>query len=154
MRRSWKRPRRKAIPARWPACAATDQRSFRSIEAAFSKALMRRATLSREWLLFLEKYPVLLIPVSGELPFPDQSRSQGRGLLRPGLARAIDANRYSLHGPAWANGRNRTGGPHSRRRAGRSLPLSRGSLPARGRGDRSGRNAAFADRSGRLEVQG
>src|SRR6202008_3376241 len=39
--------------------------------AAFSKALTRRATLSREWLLFLEKYPVLLMPVSGELPFPD-----------------------------------------------------------------------------------
>jgi amidase len=40
-------------------------------QAAFSKALTRRATLSRQWLLFLEKYPVLLIPVSGELPFPD-----------------------------------------------------------------------------------
>ena len=41
-------------------------------QADFSKALTRRATLSREWLLFLEKYPVLLMPVSGELPFPDQ----------------------------------------------------------------------------------
>jgi amidase len=40
--------------------------------AAFSKALTRRATLTREWLLFLEKYPVVLMPVSGELPFPDQ----------------------------------------------------------------------------------
>jgi amidase len=39
--------------------------------AAFSKALTRRATLSRQWLLFLEAYPVLLMPVSGELPFPD-----------------------------------------------------------------------------------
>jgi amidase len=39
--------------------------------AAFSKALTRRATLSREWLLFLEEYPVLLMPVSAELPFPD-----------------------------------------------------------------------------------
>jgi amidase len=36
-----------------------------------SKVLVRRATLTREWLLFLEKYPVLLMPVSGELPFPD-----------------------------------------------------------------------------------
>jgi amidase len=41
-------------------------------QADFSKALARRATLAREWLLFLEKYPVLLMPVSGELPFPDQ----------------------------------------------------------------------------------
>jgi amidase len=39
--------------------------------ADFSKALTRRATLTREWMLFLEKYPVLLMPVSGELPFPD-----------------------------------------------------------------------------------
>jgi amidase len=40
--------------------------------AAFSRALTRRATLTRQWLEFLEKYAVLLIPVSGELPFPDQ----------------------------------------------------------------------------------
>ncbi len=40
-------------------------------QAAFSKALTRRATLLREWMLFLEKYPVLLMPVSAELPFPD-----------------------------------------------------------------------------------
>ena len=36
-----------------------------------SGALTRRATLTREWLVFLEKYAVLLMPVSGELPFPD-----------------------------------------------------------------------------------
>src|SRR2546430_8334397 len=40
--------------------------------AAFSKALTRRATLTREWLLFFEKYTVVVMPVSGELPFPDQ----------------------------------------------------------------------------------
>ena len=39
--------------------------------AAFSKALTRRATLAREWLQFFERYAVLLMPVSGELPFPD-----------------------------------------------------------------------------------
>src|SRR5579863_4460291 len=37
-----------------------------------SKILTRRATLVRDWSLFLEKYPVLLMPVSGELPFPDE----------------------------------------------------------------------------------
>jgi amidase len=37
-----------------------------------SKALTRRATLTREWLAFFESYAVLLMPVSGELPFPDQ----------------------------------------------------------------------------------
>ena len=39
--------------------------------AAFSKVLTRRATLAREWLLFLENYSVVLMPVSAELPFPD-----------------------------------------------------------------------------------
>jgi amidase len=39
--------------------------------AALSKALTRRATLAREWLQFLETCSVLLMPVSGELPFPD-----------------------------------------------------------------------------------
>ena len=35
-------------------------------------ALQKRATLLREWQLFLSKYPVLITPVSGELPFPQQ----------------------------------------------------------------------------------
>jgi amidase len=39
--------------------------------AALSNALTRRATLTREWLQFFETYAVLLMPVSGELPFPD-----------------------------------------------------------------------------------
>jgi amidase len=39
--------------------------------AAFSKALTRRATLAREWLQFFERYAVLVMPVSGDLPFPD-----------------------------------------------------------------------------------
>jgi amidase len=39
--------------------------------AAFSKTLVRRATLTREWQHLFETYAVLLMPVSGELPFPD-----------------------------------------------------------------------------------
>ena len=39
--------------------------------ASLSKALTRRLTLTREWLDFFEQYAVLLMPVSGELPFPD-----------------------------------------------------------------------------------
>jgi len=39
--------------------------------AAFSKALTRRATLTREWLKFFETYAVVVMPVSGELPFAD-----------------------------------------------------------------------------------
>ena len=63
-------PSAKAIPARWPACAATDPRCIRSTPP-LSTALIRRATLTREWLQFFENYAVLLMPVSAELPFPD-----------------------------------------------------------------------------------
>ena len=36
-----------------------------------AQSLIRRASLTREWLLFLERHPILLLPVSAELPFPD-----------------------------------------------------------------------------------
>ena len=39
--------------------------------AQFSAILTRRATLTRLWELFLADYPVLLLPVSAELPFAD-----------------------------------------------------------------------------------
>ncbi len=35
-------------------------------------ALQSRAGLIREWSLFLQKHPVILCPVSGQLPFPQQ----------------------------------------------------------------------------------
>jgi amidase len=35
-------------------------------------ALQSRAGLIREWSLFLQKHPILLCPVSGQLPFPQQ----------------------------------------------------------------------------------
>ena len=38
-------------------------------QPSFSQLLIRRATLLREWLMFCETYPVLVIPVSAELPF-------------------------------------------------------------------------------------
>ena len=34
-------------------------------------ALQRRSALLREWQAFLQQYPILLCPVSAELPFPD-----------------------------------------------------------------------------------
>ena len=40
--------------------------------AGLSAALTIRATLARKWLLFLEQYAIVLMPVSGEVPFPDQ----------------------------------------------------------------------------------
>lgn len=38
---------------------------------AFSKILQRRATLIREWSLLLQRYAVMVLPVSAELPFAD-----------------------------------------------------------------------------------
>jgi amidase len=43
----------------------------------FQDALQRRAGLLREWLLFFERFPVVLMPVSGELPFRDNSDVEG-----------------------------------------------------------------------------
>jgi len=40
--------------------------------AQFSEALTRRATLIRQWQAFMQTYPVILLPVSAELPFADQ----------------------------------------------------------------------------------
>jgi amidase len=45
--------------------------------AGFSRTLTRRATLLRLWQQFLVDYPLLLLPVSAELPFPDQLDLQG-----------------------------------------------------------------------------
>jgi len=39
--------------------------------AQFSEALTRRATLMRQWQAFMQTYPVILLPVSAELPFAD-----------------------------------------------------------------------------------
>jgi amidase len=42
-----------------------------------STTLTRRATLTREWQIFLATYPVLLVPVSGELPFLQNEDQKG-----------------------------------------------------------------------------
>ena len=45
-------------------------------QAGLLTALQSRVTHLREWQLFLKKYSVLLCPVSGELPFDQQSDVQ------------------------------------------------------------------------------
>ncbi|TDH60039.1 amidase [Dankookia rubra] len=37
----------------------------------FQDALQKRVGLLRQWLLFLERYPVVIMPVSGALPYPN-----------------------------------------------------------------------------------
>jgi amidase len=46
-----------------------------------AQSLLRRITLTREWLLFLERYPVLLTPVSAELPFKDGADLGGQAMF-------------------------------------------------------------------------
>jgi amidase len=41
-------------------------------QASYSKILTRRATLTRDWQTFFDSYAVLLMPVCGELPFPQR----------------------------------------------------------------------------------
>ena len=45
--------------------------------ASISQALVRRATLLRVWQLFMVDYPVVLLPVSAELPFADDLDLKG-----------------------------------------------------------------------------
>jgi amidase len=45
--------------------------------AELSRLLTRRATLLRQWLAFLDAYPVVVMPVSAELPFEDNLDMQG-----------------------------------------------------------------------------
>jgi amidase len=45
--------------------------------AKLSAALVRRATITRQWQQFIERYPVVLMPVSAELPFPAELDLQG-----------------------------------------------------------------------------
>ncbi len=42
-----------------------------------SAALVQRATITRQWQVFLERYPVVLLPVCAELPFVDDLDLQG-----------------------------------------------------------------------------
>lgn len=53
---------------------------------AINQALTRRATLARQWSVFLAENPVLLVPVSGELPFPN-----GLDRTPEGITRAFEA---------------------------------------------------------------
>ena len=50
-----------------------------------AQTLVRRNAITREWTRFLAGYPLLLVPVSGELPFPDGLDMNG------GWARVLEA---------------------------------------------------------------
>lgn len=48
---------------------------------AFIRALARRTAILRDWLQFLERYPIVLMPVSWKLPFPIDHDQQGDAAL-------------------------------------------------------------------------
>jgi amidase len=54
------------------ACLRGNKRKLEGFEnGGLSRALVRRSTFVRDWQLFLQAYAVVLMPVSGELPFED-----------------------------------------------------------------------------------
>jgi amidase len=56
---------------------------------AFQDGLQARAGFTRQWQLFLQRYPVLILPVCAELPFPDlldvESPEAFRGVIEAQL---------------------------------------------------------------------
>ena len=58
-----------------------------------AKTLVRRATVTRQWTQFLHEHTLLLIPVSGELPFPD-----GLDMAGPAEARRVMAAQVTQTG--------------------------------------------------------
>jgi amidase len=48
----------------------------------YIQAFARRASIVREWMLFFERYPLLLTPVSWERPFPVDFDQQGDNAVR------------------------------------------------------------------------
>ena len=47
----------------------------------FVQGLARRTTILRDWLQFLENYPLILLPVSWQIPFPSDHDQQGDAAL-------------------------------------------------------------------------
>ncbi len=115
--------------------------------AALSQALTRRSALTRDWQMFFETYAVLLMPVSGELPFPDQLDVKDDASFERVWRAQMPMVGIPLMGLPGSDGLDRSGRPRAGRRSGRLGPLPRRPMPAGRRSDRSGRYAADASRS-------
>ena len=92
-------------------------------QPAFSRLLIRRATLLRQWQMFFEIYAVLVIPVSAELPFENHLDLHGDAALPACGRRRCHSSACHIwacpHSPC-----HRTGRPNARRCAGRVGTLS------------------------------
>lgn len=60
--------------------------------SGYIRALARRTTMLREWLQFLDRTPLLLMPVSWQLPFPIDTDQQGDAAVK----RMLDAHHPML----------------------------------------------------------
>jgi len=58
----------------------------------YVKALARRTTILRKWFLFFDRYPLLLMPVSWQRPYPIDYDQQGNEAMR----RMLDAHHPML----------------------------------------------------------
>ncbi len=52
----------------------------------YIRALARRTTILREWQVFMERYPLILMPVSWQLPYPVDHDQKGQDAVREMLA--------------------------------------------------------------------
>ena len=75
---------------------------------SYMRALTARATLLREWSVFLERYPLVLLPVSLSPPVASRRRPKGAGAHAPPDGRAIGSLRCKPLGPT---GGDRAHGP-------------------------------------------
>lgn len=73
----WAAAQREGDPGALAALAGQRALAERLDAHSLPATLTRRATLVREWHLFFERYPVLLLPVSAELPFENDLDLQG-----------------------------------------------------------------------------
>ena len=99
-------------------------------------AFARRASILREWQRFFEQYPLLLMPVSCQRPFPVDFDQRGDEAVEE-MLNCASSDAGGVHArTARAFDPYRSGG----RRAGRSATgagqIRRGDLSARRRGDR------------------
>jgi hypothetical protein len=104
--------------------------------AGYMKALGARTRHVRDWMLFLERYPLVVGPVSTEPPFEvgfDTTTAARAGEVFTAQRLLIAVNLLGLPAVARAHG---TSQRPAARRARHRLALPRGPVPGRRRGDR------------------
>lgn len=78
----WAKALKEDDPGALAALAGQRERVGGMDVATFSNALTLRLAMLREWQMFFQQYAVLLMPVSGELPFPNDLDISGEDAYR------------------------------------------------------------------------